>query len=190
MSPSRAKADKRVGDASLCLSISSSTSTNFPLCSGIRAARHSSNNTARVLICSQRPFPNFSHSSFCPKASRVFHKILVRRCRPVIHSLLRTTACGTSSVERTPRIIVDLHVAEIPWTTSVEGLGRWGCNIQFTHQHTDSRSGVLWWIELEYITCDNTWVTHIEQGSKLPRLHLSTWPLSTQVARNVKWLHN
>lgn len=124
ISPSRANADKRVGDASLCLSISSNTRTNFPRFSGARAARHSSSNTARVLTCSHRPLPNFSHSSFCPRASRVFHRILVRRCRPVIHSLLRTTACGTSSVERTPRIIVDLQVAEIPWTTSVEGLGR------------------------------------------------------------------
>lgn len=114
ISPRRARADKRVGGASLCLSISSNTSTNFARFSTGLAARHSSRSTARVLTCSHRPFPNFSHSSFCPKASRVFQRILVKRWRPVMHSELRTMACGVDNSERTPRMIVDLQVAETP----------------------------------------------------------------------------
>ena len=123
ISPSRARAESKVCGASLCLSISSSTNTNFPRLSVVLAARHSSRSTASELTCSHRPLPNFSHSSLCPRASRVFQSILVRRCRPVMHSVLRTTACGTASAERTPRIIVDLQVAEMPCTTTVGGPG-------------------------------------------------------------------
>lgn len=126
ISPSRARAESNVCGASLCRSISSSTSTNFPRFSAALAARHSSKSTASELGCSHRPFPNFSHSSFWPRASRVFQRILVRRCRPVMHSVLRTTACGTSRVERTPRMMVDLQVVETPWTTNVGGLGMFG----------------------------------------------------------------
>ena len=123
ISPSRASAESKVCGASLCLSISSSTSTNLPRVSTGLAARHSSSKTARPLTCSHRPLPDVSHSPFWPSASRVFHSIFVRRCRPVIHSELLTMACGTSRVARTARRIVDLQVAEIPWTTKVGGLG-------------------------------------------------------------------
>lgn len=118
-SPSLANAASNVPGASRCLSIPSSTSTNFP----VEDASISPSNTASALTCSHRPFPNFSHSSCRPSASNVVHTIFVRRCRPVMHSVLRTMACGTFRVERTARMIVDLQVADIPWRTSVDGLG-------------------------------------------------------------------
>ena len=121
-SPSLATADNRVCGASRCLSIPSRTSTNFSLPFPVAEPRHSASSTAKVLTCSQRPFPNFSHSSCRLSASRVDQRIFVSRCRPVIHSVLRTTACGTWRVERTARTMVDLQVADIPCTTNVDGL--------------------------------------------------------------------
>lgn len=118
-SPNLANAGSNVPGASRCLSIPSSTNTNFPVVD----ARISPSNTASALTCSHRPFPNLSHSSFRPNASNVVHTIFVRRCRPVMHSVLRTMACGISRAERTARTIVDLQVADIPWRTNVEGLG-------------------------------------------------------------------
>lgn len=122
ISPSLASADNSVGGASRCLSIPSKTKTNFPIaCPGFEA-RHSPSRTVRELTCSHLPFPNRSHSSFRPRASRMAHNIFVNKCRPVIHSGLRTMACGTSSRARTLLTIVDLQVADIPWTTIVDGL--------------------------------------------------------------------
>lgn len=49
-------------------------------------------------------------------------------------------ACGTSRVARTAWRIVDLQVAEIPWTTNVEGLGTRGFRpMEVSHFHHDSR---------------------------------------------------
>lgn len=120
ISPNLAKAGSKVYGASRCLSMPSNTSTNF--LPGLEA-RHWPKSTANVLTCSHLPFPNVSHSLFKSKASSADHNIFVKRCRPVIHSELRTMPCGTSRAERTARTIVDLHVADIPWTTTVDGLG-------------------------------------------------------------------
>lgn len=122
ISPNLASADNSVGGASRCLSIPSKTKTNFPIaCPGLET-RHSPSRTAREPTCSHLPFPNRSHSSFRPRASRMVHNIFVNKCRPVMHSGLRTMACGTSSRARTLLTIVDLQVADIPWTTIVDGL--------------------------------------------------------------------
>lgn len=123
ISPSLASADSRVCGASRCLSIPSKTSTNFSAALPDRDAKHSLRRTASVLTCSHLPLPYFSHSSRFPNASNVAHSIFVNRWRPVMHSVLRTMACGTSSEERTARTMVDLHVADIPCTTNVAGLG-------------------------------------------------------------------
>lgn len=132
-SPSLASAGSSVGGASRCLSIPSSTSTNFStLPSGVvveakAEARTSPSNTTSVLTCSHFPLPNRSHWSLRPSASRVAHRIFVSRCRPVMHSAQRTMACGTSRAARTAWVMVDLQVAETPWTTTVDGLGTAGC---------------------------------------------------------------
>lgn len=118
-SPSLASAANNVCGASLCLSMPSRINTNFP---SSEDARISPSSTTSALTCSHRPFPNFSHSFFRLNASKVVHRILVRRWRPVMHSVLRTIACGTCRVETTARTMVDLQVADIPWTTSVDGL--------------------------------------------------------------------
>ena len=122
-SPSLATADNSVCGASRCLSIPSKTSTNFSLPFPVAVLKHSASSTARVLTCSHLPFPNFSHSSCRPRASSVAQSTFVNRCRPVIHSVLRTMACGDWRVERTARTMVDLQVSDTPWTTNVDGLG-------------------------------------------------------------------
>lgn len=188
ISPSRASADSSVGGASLCRSISSNTKTKSPRVSAGRAARHSSRSTASVLTCSQRPFPYFSHSSFCPNASRVLQRILVRRWRAVMHSVLRTTACGTWSVESTPRTMVDLHVAETPWRTNVGGLGIRGChkkkmqlisNLCPMKRHLERLRRSPWPPK----------ATHMEKAGELARLDVTTRPLCAQGASNVDGLH-
>lgn len=79
--------------------------------------------TANEETCSHLPFPNASHSLFLPNASNTAQRILVSKCRPVIHSVQRTIACGTRSSASTARVMVVLHVADIPCTTTVAGLG-------------------------------------------------------------------
>ena len=44
----------------------------------------------------------------------------------MIHSVLRTMACGTRRAETTARTMVVLQVAEMPWMTRVDGLGTCG----------------------------------------------------------------
>ena len=131
-SPSLAKADKSVCGASLCLSIPSRTKTSFshPLLSLVLDARHSPSNTASELTCSHLPFPSLSQSSFKSKASRAPHRIFVSRCRPVMHSELRTMVCGIARWESTPRTMVDLHVPEMPCTTTAAGLGMSGFRVE------------------------------------------------------------
>ena len=63
ISPSLANAASSVGGASRCLSIPSKTNTNFsaPLLVDLDA-KHWPRSTTRLLTCSHRPFPYFSHS--------------------------------------------------------------------------------------------------------------------------------
>lgn len=162
----------------------SRTSTNFSLAFPVAELKHSANNTANVLTCSHLPFPNFSHSSCRPSASSVAHSTFVNRCLPVIHSVLRTMACGTSRVERTARVTVDLPVADMPWITSVDGLEMPGYVAPNVSKRMSSSFHFITWL-LPREEQQTGGKTHAEQTSQLPDLELSTRPLLAEQAGNL-----
>lgn len=126
-SPSLASPDRSMWEASRCSSMPSNTNTNLSTATPLPDARISSSSTTNALICSHLPLPYRCHSSPSPKACKISSKIVVNRCLPVTHSEQRMIAWGTASSDKTARVRVVLHVAEMPWTTTVGGLGTCGC---------------------------------------------------------------
>ena len=80
-------------------------------------------------------------------------------------------------------MMVDLQVAEIPWTTSAGGLGTEGYRTGFNVSNMIKSSFTA------LRSSQAAEATHMEETGELPRLNLPTWPLCTQGARNVSWLH-
>lgn len=123
ISPSRARAGMRVGDASRWRSMPSRTSMNFSFpCSKCWSS------TTKALMLSLRPSRLLASSS-CPcsfKASFIEAIVRSRRCRVVMHSCDRTIVEGVSIASRNASTVRLLPVASTPWTTIVEGLGRLG----------------------------------------------------------------
>lgn len=77
-------------------------------------------------------------------------------------------------------MMVDLQVAETPWTTRVEGLGTLGYQIV---------SNISIPIPLVEHKAPRPQVTYMEQGGQLPCLHIPARPLCAYQARNFCWLH-
>ena len=124
ISPSRARAGSRVGDASRWRSMASNTRMNFR-----RFVRRRCNSMTKMLMLSHLPSVSgvSSSSGWFVRASFTAVRARSSKCLVVIHSGDGTIADGVLDAFKTCLIVVDFPVAWTPWTTRRGGEGGLDC---------------------------------------------------------------